>query len=81
MKTQQQEVNSVSGELESQSTYEDDIRSYMSKKYDYIPLSPKLIEHVRRLDSLNVSVFAYFLICLSMSKFDTIFHSTMNFRF
>lgn len=26
---------------------------YLSKKYDYIPISPKLIEHVRRLDGFN----------------------------
>ena len=25
------------------------------KKYDYIPINPKLIEHVRRLDGFNVS--------------------------
>ena len=28
---------------------------YRLKKYDYIPISPKLIEHVRRLDGFNVS--------------------------
>ena len=85
MKTQQQEVNSGSGELGlPESNFEDDMKEYMTKKYDYIPLSPKLIEHVRRLDSLNVSYFAYFLIwggipylCLYLT-----FHyfSTMNFR-
>lgn len=71
MKTQQQEPNTVSGELEAPtSNYEDDVRQYMSKKYDYIPLSPKLIEHVRRLDSLNVSIGDfpdYFLFCLNLT--------------
>ena len=48
MKTQQEVSNTVSGELESSlaGNYEDDVREYMSKKYDYIPLSPKLIDHV-----------------------------------
>lgn len=26
---------------------------YLEKKYDYIPISPKLIDHVRRLDGFN----------------------------
>ena len=62
MKTQQEVSNTVSGELESSlaGNYEDDVREYMSKKYDYIPLSPKLIDHVRRLDSLNVSIVSTF---------------------
>ena len=60
MKTQQQEHNTVSGELDAPtSNYEDDVKQYMSKKYDYIPLSPKLIAHVRRLDSLNVSIDSF----------------------
>ena len=77
MKTQQEEKNTLSGELEGAlaGNYEDDVRNYLSKKYDYIPLSPKLIEHVRRLDSLNVSNFPQFvLFCLfpvlSMSDSD-----------
>ena len=28
---------------------------YLHKKYDYIPISAELIEHVRRLDGFNVS--------------------------
>jgi predicted transcriptional regulator len=66
MKTQHLDLNTTSGELDQtiEGNYESDVRDYMSKKYDYIPLSPKLIEHVRRLDSLNVSKFVYFLICL-----------------
>ena len=32
---------------------------YLEKKYDYIPISPKLIEHVRRLDGFNVSVSTF----------------------
>jgi len=28
---------------------------YLKKKHDFIPLSPKLIEHVRRIDGFNVS--------------------------
>lgn len=62
MKTQQEELNTVSGELEDSQAgnFEDDVREYMSKKYDYIPLSPKLIEHVRRLDGLNVSAPPHF---------------------
>lgn len=28
---------------------------YLLKKYDYIPISAELIEHVRRLDGFNVS--------------------------
>ena len=28
---------------------------YKLKKYDYIPLNPKLIDHVRRLDGFKVS--------------------------
>ena len=30
-----------------------DREQYLDKKYNLIPLSPKLIDHVRRLDSLN----------------------------
>jgi len=30
---------------------------YFERKCEYIPLSAKLIEHVRRLDSLSVSNF------------------------
>ena len=32
-----------------------DMDQYLSKKYDYIPIMPKLIEHVRRIDGFNVS--------------------------
>jgi hypothetical protein len=28
---------------------------YLLKKYDYIPISAELIDHVRRLDGFNVS--------------------------
>jgi hypothetical protein len=28
---------------------------YLAKKYDFIPVSAELIEHVRRLDGFNVS--------------------------
>lgn len=38
------------------SNFEADRSAYTDKKYNLIPLSPKLIEHVRRLDSLNVSI-------------------------
>ena len=59
MKTQQQELKTGSGELQAPTgNFEDDVKEYNSKKYDYIPLSPKLIDHVRRLDSLNVSMAA-----------------------
>ena len=29
--------------------------AYKERKYDYLPLSPKLIAHVRQLNGLNVS--------------------------
>jgi hypothetical protein len=32
-----------------------DNEQYLLKKYDYIPISAELIEHVRRLDGFNVS--------------------------
>ena len=90
MKTQQEELNTVSGELEGSlaGNFEDDVREYNAKKYDYIPLSPKLIDHVRRLDSLNVSALPEFIISvslclfpdLSMSFSDLFVFSTMNFR-
>lgn len=41
------------------SNFEADRSAYTDKKYNLIPLSPKLIEHVRRLDSLNVSIIPH----------------------
>lgn len=32
-----------------------DQEQFQLKKYDYIPISAELIEHVRRLDGFNVS--------------------------
>ena len=46
----------------SAGAYEIDIDPYLLKKYDYIPILPGLIGHVRRIDGFNVGLAILYIL-------------------